>query len=168
MVAGYDRYFQIAHCFRDEDLRSDRQPEHTQIDLEMSFVEQDDVMNVVEGLISDVFEKTLGVKFPRPFLRMTYDEAMSRYGSDKPDLRFAMELTDLSPVLENSGFKIFDECIAGKGRVRGICFTPPAGKEFSRKHFDELTLWIQNFGAKGLAWMKVTGTDKVESRSGIF
>ncbi len=168
MVAGYDRYFQIAHCFRDEDSRGDRQPEHTQIDLEMSFVEQEDVMNVVEGMIADAFEKALGVKFERPFLRMPYDEAMSRYGSDKPDLRFGLELKDLSPVFEKCGFKIFDECLAGGGKIRGICFTPPAGKEFSRKHFDDLTVWIQNFGAKGLAWMKVTGPDKVESPIGKF
>lgn len=163
MVAGYDRYFQIAHCFRDEDLRADRQPEHTQIDLEMSFVEQEDVMGVVEGMIADAFEKALGVKFPRPFMQMTYDEAMSRYGSDKPDLRFGLELKDVSDVFQSSGFKIFDECLAGKGKIRGLCFTPPAGKEFSRKHFDDMTQFIQNFGAKGLAWMKVTGADKVES-----
>lgn len=163
MVAGYDRYFQLARCFRDEDLRADRQPEHTQIDLEMSFVDQEDVMGVVEGMISDAFEKALGVKFQRPFMQMTYDEAMSRYGSDKPDLRFGLELHDVSAIFENSGFKIFDECLAGKGRIRGLCFTPPAGKEFSRKHFDDMTQYIQNFGAKGLAWMKVTGPDKVES-----
>lgn len=163
MVAGYDRYFQLAHCFRDEDLRADRQPEHTQIDLEMSFVDQDDVMNLVEGLISEVFEKTLGVKFERPFRRMSYDEAMLRYGSDKPDLRFEMELHDLTSIFEASGFKIFDECIASGGKIRGICFTPPVGVEFSRKTFDELTEWLKNYGAKGLAWMKVTAADKVES-----
>lgn len=168
MVAGYDRYFQLAHCFRDEDSRGDRQPEHTQIDLEMSFVDQEDVMGVVEGMIADAFEKALGVKFQRPFLRMPYDEAMSRYGSDKPDLRFGLELHDLSAVFENCGFKIFDECLANKGKIRGVCFTPPAGKEFSRKHFDDLTQFIQNFGAKGLAWMKVTGSDKVESPIGKF
>lgn len=163
MVAGYDRYFQIAHCFRDEDSRGDRQPEHTQIDLEMSFVEQEDVMNIVEGMVADAFEKALGVKFERPFLQMTYDDAMNRYGSDKPDLRFGLELKDLSSLFEKSGFKVFDDCLAGNGKVRGICFTPPAGKEFSRKHFEDMTQYIQNFGAKGLAWMKVTGADKVES-----
>lgn len=168
MVAGYDRYVQIAHCFRDEDLRADRQPEHTQIDLEMSFVEQDDVMGLVEGLITQIFEKTLNVKLPRPFLRLTYDEAISRYGSDKPDLRFGLEMTDLTAVFEGSGFKIFDECIANQGKIRGLCFTPPAGKDFSRKHFDDLTQYVQNFGAKGLAWMKVTGPDKVESPIGKF
>ena len=168
MVAGYDRYFQIAHCFRDEDLRADRQPEHTQIDLEMSFVGQDDVMGLVEGMVADAFEKVLGVKFARPFLRMSYDEAMSRFGTDKPDLRFGLELQDLSSLFEKSGFKIFDECLAGGGKIRGICFTPPFGTDFSRKTFDELTLYIQNFGAKGLAWMKVSGADTVESPIGKF
>ncbi len=163
MVAGYDRYFQIAHCFRDEDLRSDRQPEHTQIDLEMSFVDEDDVMNIVEGMVSDVFEKAKGIKLARPFRRLTYQEAMDRFGSDKPDMRFAMELKDMSGVFEKCGFKIFDECLASGGKIRGISFTPPVGKEFSRKDFEELTLWIQNFGAKGLAWLKITGPDKAES-----
>lgn len=175
MVAGYDRYFQIAHCFRDEDLRSDRQPEHTQIDLEMSFVDEEDVMNVVEGIVSDVFEKAKGIKLQRPFRKMSYQEAMDRFGSDKPDLRFGMELKDMGSVFsaknpadpssggEKSGFKIFDECLASGGKIRGFAFTPPAGKEFSRKDFDELTQWIQNFGAKGLAWLKITAPDKAES-----
>ncbi len=163
MVAGYDRYFQIAHCFRDEDLRADRQQEHTQIDLEMSFVEEEDVMGVVEGMVADVFEKAKGIKLQRPFRRLTYQEAMDRFGSDKPDMRFSMELKDLSAVFEKSGFKIFDECIAGGGKIRGLCFTPPAGKEFSRKDFEELTLYIQNFGAKGLAWLKITAPDKADS-----
>ncbi len=163
MVAGYDRYFQLARCFRDEDLRSDRQPEHTQIDLEMSFVTEEDVMKLVEGMVCEVFEKTIGVKFQKPFRRLSYAEAMSRFGSDKPDMRFAMELQDLSEVFQNSGFKIFDECLAKKGRIRGICFTPPPGVEFSRKDFDDLTKWIQDFGAKGLAWFKVTGPEQVES-----
>lgn len=163
MVAGYDRYFQIAHCFRDEDLRSDRQPEHTQIDLEMSFVEEEDVMGIVEGMVADVFEKAKGIKLNRPFRRLTYQEAMDRFGSDKPDMRFAMELKDLSGVFEKSGFKIFDECLGSGGKIRGLCFTPPAGKEFSRKDIEELTLYVQNFGAKGLAWLKITGPDKAES-----
>jgi len=163
MVAGYDRYYQLARCFRDEDLRSDRQPEHTQIDIEMSFVDEEDVMGVVEGLVAEIFEKALGVKLPRPFRKMTYQEAISRYGSDKPDLRFQMELVDLTESFTGSGFKIFDETIASQGRVRGLCFTPPAGVEFSRKTFDDLTLWIRDFGAKGLAWMKVTGPDSVDS-----
>jgi aspartyl-tRNA synthetase len=163
MVAGYDRYFQLARCFRDEDLRSDRQPEHTQIDMEMSFVTEEDVMKIVEGMVLDVFEKMLNVKLEKPLRRMSYDEAMSRFGSDKPDLRFGMELTDLSETFQASGFKIFDECLAAKGRIRGLCFTPPAGQEISRKDFDDLTNWIKDFGAKGLARLKVTGPDKAES-----
>ena len=163
MVAGYDRYFQLARCFRDEDLRSDRQPEHTQIDIEMSFVDEEDVMRLVEGMVREVFEKVMQVKLPNPFPRMSYDEAMSRFGSDKPDMRFGMELTDLSPQFEKSGFKIFDECLNNKGRIRGLAFTPPGGKELSRKDFDELTQWIQGYGAKGLAWLKVTAPDKADS-----
>jgi aspartyl-tRNA synthetase len=163
MVAGYDRYFQLARCFRDEDLRSDRQPEHTQIDLEMSFVDEKDVMKLVEGMVADVFEKMLKIKLNRPFRCMGYDEAISRYGSDKPDLRFGMELQDLTAHFEGSGFKIFDEIINKKGKIRGLCFTPPAAVLFSRKDFDDLTQWIQAFGAKGLAWFKVTGPDQVES-----
>ncbi len=163
MVSGYDRYFQLARCFRDEDLRSDRQPEHTQIDLEMSFVDEKDVMKLVEGMVADALEKMRGVKLERPFRCLDYDEAMSRFGSDKPDLRFGMELKDVSSVFESSGFKIFDQVLAQKGRIRALCFTPPAGTQFSRKDFDELTQWIQDFGAKGLAWFKVTGESSVES-----
>ena len=163
MVSGYDRYFQFARCFRDEDLRKDRQPEHTQIDLEMSFVSEEDVMNLVEGLIVDIFEKTLDVKVKRPFHRLSYADAMNRFGSDKPDMRFEMELKDLSELFEGSGFKIFDTCLSSKGKIRGICFTPPKGVEPTRKFFDDLTAWIQNYGAKGLAWMKVKGPDAVDS-----
>lgn len=163
MVAGYDRYFQLARCFRDEDLRSDRQPEHTQIDLEMSFVTEEDVMKVVEGMVADVFEKMLQIKLPKPLRRMSYEEAMSRYGSDKPDLRFGLELKDLSAEFAGSGFKIFDSCLADKGKIRGLCFTLPAGQEFSRSDFDNLTKYIQDFGAKGLAWLKITGPDQAES-----
>ncbi|HTL48521.1 MAG TPA: aspartate--tRNA ligase [Verrucomicrobiae bacterium] len=163
MVAGYDRYFQLARCFRDEDLRSDRQPEHTQIDIEMSFVEEDDVMQLVEGMVADVFEKTMNLKLQRPFRTMDYFEAMDRYGSDKPDLRFGMELQDLTALFQGSGFKVFDSVIESKGKIRGLCFKPPAGSEFSRKTFDDLTEWIKNFGAKGLAWLKVTGDGQAES-----
>lgn len=163
MVSGYDRYYQLARCFRDEDLRSDRQPEHTQIDLEMSFVDEKDVMKVVEGMVADVLEKMRQVKLDRPFRCLSYDEAMSRFGTDKPDLRFALELKDVSAVFEASGFKIFDEALAQKGKIRALCFTPPRSAVFSRKDFDDLTLWIKDFGAKGLAWFKVTGENKVES-----
>jgi aspartyl-tRNA synthetase len=163
MVSGYDRYFQFARCFRDEDLRSDRQLEHTQIDLEMSFVDEEDVMGIVEGMVKSVFQKVLNRKLDENFQRMPYAEAINRYGSDKPDLRFGMELEDLSALFEGSGFKVFDSVIASQGKIRGLCFSVPEGKEFSRKTFDDLTEWIKNFGAKGLAWLKVTGADSAES-----
>lgn len=163
MVAGYDRYYQFARCFRDEDLRKDRQPEHTQIDLEMSFIDEDDMMSVVEGMIAHVFKHALKKEIPLPLRRMSYQEAMDKYGCDKPDLRYGMEIKNLTPVFEKSGFKIFDETIANGGEIRGLCLTPPAGVEFSRKDFDDLTKWIQTYGAKGLAWFKVIGLDQVES-----
>lgn len=163
MVSGYDRYFQLARCFRDEDLRKDRQPEHTQIDLEMSFIEEEDIMGVVEGMVSIVFKKMLNIDLKTPFARLSYEDAMNQYGSDKPDLRFNMELVDLTSLFEGSGFKIFNECLAAKGRIRGLCFKSPDHVEFSRKDFDTLTQWIGDFGAKGLAWFKVKGPDGVES-----
>ncbi|MBU9889655.1 MAG: aspartate--tRNA ligase [Candidatus Omnitrophica bacterium] len=163
MVSGYDRYYQFARCFRDEDLRKDRQPEHTQIDLEMSFIDEEDIMDVVEGMVAHVFRHARKIDVPLPLRRMSYQEAMEKYGCDKPDLRYGMPLQDLTPVFEGSGFKIFDETIAKKGTVRGLCFTPPAGTEFSRKDFDDLTQWIRTYGAKGLAWFKVTGADTAES-----
>lgn len=163
MVSGYDRYYQLARCFRDEDLRKDRQPEHTQIDLEMSFIDEEDIMGVVEGMVAHVFKHVKKIDVALPLRRMSYQEAMEKYGCDKPDLRYGMPLHDLTPVFEGSGFKIFDETLAKKGTLRGLCFTPPAGTEFSRKDFDDLTKWIQAFGAKGLAWFKVTGPGTVES-----
>jgi len=164
MIAGYDRYYQIARCFRDEDLRKDRQPEHTQIDLEMSFIGEEDIMGVVEGMIAYVFKHAKKIDVPLPLRRMSYKEAMDKYGCDKPDLRYEMEIRNLTPVFEKSGFKIFDETIAGGGEIRALPFTPPAGVEFSRKDFDDLTKWLQqDFGVKGLAWLKVTGPDTVES-----
>ena len=149
MVSGYDRYYQFARCFRDEDLRKDRQPEHTQIDLEMSFIDEEDIMGVVEGMVAHVFKHACGVDLKLPLRRMSYKEAMEKYGSDKPDLRYGMEMKDLSGIFASSGFKVFDEVLAKKGSIRGLCFTPPAGVEFSRKDFDDLTQWIKNFGAKG-------------------
>lgn len=163
MVSGYDRYFQLARCFRDEDLRKDRQPEHTQIDLEMSFVEEADVMQVVEKMVTEVFEKALNLKIQKPFRIMSYQEAMERYGSDKPDLRFGMELHDLTDCFKTAGFKIFSECIAQGGRIRGLRYTPPPKIELSRKYFDDHTRYIQDFGAKGLAWFKVKSETEVES-----
>lgn len=163
MVAGYDRYFQLARCFRDEDLRRDRQPEHTQIDLEMSFVEEEDVMQVVEGMITEVVEKVKKIKLERPFRRLAYAEALERFGTDKPDLRFGMELRDVTSIFEGSGFKIFDRVISEGGKIRALCFVPPEGTRFSRKDYDDLTAWIQTWGVKGLTWFEVKGPDKVES-----
>lgn len=163
MVAGYDRYYQMARCFRDEDLRSDRQPEHTQIDLEMSFVDEEDVMKVVEGMVAEVMEKTLKLPLARPFRCLSYEEAVSRFGSDKPDLRFGLELADLTAVFEKSGFKVFDDALTQQGRVRGLTFTPPKGVDLSHKEFDGLTQWVQGTGAKGLAWFRIRGPEEVDS-----
>ncbi|MFH1800443.1 MAG: aspartate--tRNA ligase [Candidatus Omnitrophota bacterium] len=164
MIAGYDRYYQIARCFRDEDLRKDRQPEHTQIDLEMSFISEEDIMGAVEGMIAYVFKHAKKIDIPLPLRRLSYKDAMDKYGCDKPDLRYGMEIRNLTPVFEKSGFRVFDETIASEGEIRGLSFTPPAGVEFSRKDFDDLTKWLQqDFGVKGLAWLKVTGPDTVES-----
>jgi aspartyl-tRNA synthetase len=164
MISGYDRYYQIARCFRDEDLRKDRQPEHTQIDLEMSFITEEDIMGVVEGMIAYVFKHAKKIDIPLPLRRMSYKEAMDKYGCDKPDLRYGMEIRNLTSVFEKSGFRVFDETITNGGEIRGLSFTPPAGVEFSRKDFDDLTKWLQqDFGVKGLAWLKVTGPDTVES-----
>ena len=154
MVAGFDKYFQVVKCFRDEDLRADRQPEFTQVDLEMSFVEEDDVMSVTENLIALVFKEALGKDITVPFPRLAYDEAMLRYGSDKPDTRFGMEISDLTSELAACGFKVFAETIKKGGVVRAI--TVPGGAEFSRSDIDELTKFAGEFGARGLAWMKIT------------
>jgi len=164
MVSGYDRYYQIARCFRDEDLRKDRQPEHTQIDLEMSFIDEKDIMGAVEGMVGHIFKHAKKIDIQLPLRRMTYQEAMDKYGCDKPDLRYGMEIKNLTAVFEKSGFRVFDETITNGGQIRGLCFTPPAGVEFSRKDFDDLTKWLQqDYGAKGLAWFKVTGAGQVES-----
>jgi len=154
MVSGFDRYFQIAKCFRDEDLRADRQPEFTQIDLEMSFVDENDVMQATEGLLAAIFKEALGKDLELPFARLSYDEAMLRYGSDKPDTRFGMEIADLCGELKNCQFKVFAQAISGGGVVRGICV--PGGEKFSRSEIDGLTSFVAAYGARGLAWMKVT------------
>ena len=156
MLSGFDRYIQIAKCFRDEDLRADRQPEFTQIDLEMSFVDENDVMTMVEGFIATVFDKVLGVKVELPLKRMTWNEAMCRYGSDKPDLRFGFEIKDLSGILENSEFKVFSSAISEGGSVRAINIKGGADK-FSRKEIDKLTDFAKTYRAKGLAWSKWAG-----------
>ena len=155
MLSGMDRYFQIARCFRDEDLRADRQPEFTQIDIEMSFVEQDDVMSVNERFIARVFKEILDVEVKTPFLRMPYSEAMSRYGSDKPDTRFGMELTDVSDLVKDCGFKVFSDAVANGGSVRLINAKNLADK-ISRKNIDALGEFAKTYKAKGLAWVKYT------------
>lgn len=154
MVAGTDRYFQIAKCFRDEDLRADRQPEFTQIDLEMSFADADDVIAVQEGFLKRVMKEIKGVEIKTPFPRLTYAEAMARYGSDKPDTRFAMELVDLSELVQDCDFKVFTDALAAGGAVRGIA-VPDGAAQYSRKKIDKLTEEARHYGAKGLVWIKV-------------
>ncbi len=156
MLSGFDRYIQIAKCFRDEDLRADRQPEFTQIDLEMSFVDENDVMSMVEGFVSSLFKKVLNVEVPLPLKRMTWTEAMNKYGSDKPDLRFGFEICDLSEVLASTEFKVFASAISEGGSVRAINIKGGADK-FSRKEIDKLTDFVKTYRAKGLAWSKWMG-----------
>ncbi len=163
MVAGYDRYVQVARCFRDEDLRADRQPEFTQLDLEMSFITADDVMGVIEGLVARLAKEILGLDVPLPLPRMTYDEAMERFGHDAPDLRFGMELIDITDLAGESEFKVFRGVADAGGRVRGIN-AKGAADRYSRKGIDELTAFVvENFGAKGLAWFKVEGDGRLAS-----
>jgi len=152
MVAGVERYFQIARCFRDEDLRADRQPEHTQIDLEMSFVEQDDILSLMEEMLAKVFSVALNIKLDLPFLRLPYQEAIERYGTDKPDLRFGLELVDLSDIVAGSEFKVFSETIKAGGVVKGI----RVRADFTRSELDELTEMVKEWGASGLAWLVIT------------
>jgi aspartyl-tRNA synthetase len=166
MVAGYDKYFQIARCLRDEDLRADRQPEFTQLDLEMSFVEMDDVLSVVERLTADVFQKCLGVTIPLPLKRLNYQEAMLRYGSDKPDLRYGLEIAELSDLAGQMELQPFREALAAGGKVRGLNAKGAADK-FSRKNLDELDKTARQAGAKLLAWIKVE-PDKVGSSIAKF
>jgi aspartyl-tRNA synthetase len=161
MVAGYDKYFQIARCLRDEDLRADRQPEFTQLDLEMSFVEMNDVFRVIEGLIVDVFAHCLGVTIPLPFPRLNYADAMLRYGSDKPDLRFGLEIVDIGDIAGQTEFKVFRGTLEAGGKVRVINVRGAANK-FSRKGLDELEQLVKRLNAKGLAWIKVEA-DKLTS-----
>lgn len=154
MVGGTDRYMQIVKCFRDEDLRADRQPEFTQIDLEMSFVDMDDVINMQEGFIKRVFKEVMDIDIETPFPRMTWDEAMERYGSDKPDTRFGFELKKLNDTVKDCQFKVFTDCLESGGDVRGICID--GGSEFfSRKDIDKITNDTKAYGAKGLVWIRV-------------
>ena len=155
MVAGYDRYVQVARCFRDEDLRADRQPEFTQLDLEMSFVDADDVIGMIDGLVQRMAKEVLNLDVQLPLPRMTYDEAMERFGHDAPDLRFGMELINCSDIAEKVEFRVFSGAVSNGGVVRGIKADGVAA-DFSRKRIDELTEWVkQDFGAKGLAWFRV-------------
>lgn len=154
MLSGFDKYFQVARCFRDEDLRSDRQPEFTQLDMEMSFVDCDDVINVAEGFLKKVFKEILNIDIKLPLRRLSFHEAMAKYGSDKPDTRFSMELQDLTDIFKNTDFKVFSSAIENGGSVRAIV-APGAADKISRKEIDKLTQWIKAYGAAGLAWTKV-------------
>lgn len=159
MIAGFDRYFQIVKCFRDEDLRADRQPEFTQIDYEMSFVSEEEVMDVAERLIATLFKELLGVELKTPFERISYREAMEKYGTDKPDRRFGLELIELTDIFKNTAFKVFKSVVEAGGIIKAINFK---GSNLSRKEIDELTKFVQSLGAKGLAWIKVE-KDKLTS-----
>lgn len=161
MVAGMERYFQIVRCFRDEDLRADRQPEFTQLDIEMSFVDADDIMDMTEGLIRHVFKGALGVNLPEKFQRMTWDEAMDKYGSDKPDLRFGMELINMTEAVKGSEFKVFNDIIDKGGIVKAINVKGDAG--IPRRELDGLVNFVAIYGAKGLAWMQIQPDGSVKS-----
>ena len=163
MVAGYDRYIQVARCFRDEDLRADRQPEFTQLDLEMSFINAEDIIGVIDGLVARLAKEILGLDVTLPLPRMSYDEAMERFGHDAPDLRFGMEIVDITDLAKESEFQVFRGVADAGGRVRGIN-AKGAADRYSRKGIDELTAFVvENFGAKGLAWFKVEADGKLAS-----
>ncbi|MBR1993544.1 MAG: aspartate--tRNA ligase, partial [Firmicutes bacterium] len=167
MVGGTDRYVQIVKCFRDEDLRADRQPEFTQIDLEMSFVDVDDVIEIQEGYLKRVFKEMKGIDIETPFPRIPYDEAMNRYGSDKPDTRVGFELNDITDMVAGCGFKVFTDAIAAGGSVRGICITG-AAESYTRKKIDKLTEQVKSYGAKGMVWMKVAENEVTSSVNKFF
>jgi len=165
MMSGMDRYYQIARCFRDEDLRADRQPEFTQLDVEMAFVEQEDVLNTAEELIRTTFKSVLDIELPNPFPRMTYAEAMRRYGSDKPDLRIDLELVDIAEAVKDAEFKVFSApANDDNGRV-AVLKVPQGGKNFTRKQIDDYEPFVKRYGARGLAWIKVN--DKAAGRDGL-
>lgn len=166
MVSGTDRYMQIVKCFRDEDLRADRQPEFTQIDLEMSFVDEEDVMAMNEGFLKKIFHDVMGVDIQLPLPRLTWHEAMERYGSDKPDVRFGFELHCLNHLAEKCEFKVFTDALAAGGDVRGICIDGGSDK-FSRKDIDKLTASVKDYGAKGMVWMRV-GEGEINSSVNKF
>ena len=167
MVAGFDRYMQIARCFRDEDLRADRQPEFTQIDIEMSFIDKEDILGLIEGFIKRLFKESLGVEVAAPFPRLTYKEAMERYGSDKPDTRYAMEITDIGDEVKGCGFGVFTGALENGGKVAAIT----AKKAFSiltRKEVDKLTEFVRGIGAKGLAWARIGDDGTIASSFAKF
>lgn len=153
MIGGIDRYFQIVRCFRDEDLRADRQPEFTQLDMEMSFVQPEDVFHVVEGMMADLFKELKGVDLKRPFPRLSWEEATSRYGTDKPDIRFGLDLVDISDIFRGSKVQVFVSALDRGGLVKGLCV--PGAASLSRRELDELTPFVAGYGAKGLAWAKI-------------
>lgn len=167
MVAGFDRYMQIARCFRDEDLRADRQPEFTQIDIEMSFVDMEDVLCMCEGFMVRVFKEALGVEIPAALPRLTYAEAMERFGTDKPDTRYAMELFDISPLVQNSEFGVFSGAVQAGGSVRGIT-AKNSVETLSRKEIDRLTEFVRGIGAKGLAWVRLQKDGSIASSFAKF
>jgi len=166
MVSGFDKYFQLARCYRDEDARGDRQPEFTQIDIEMSFVKRDDILAMCEGLMGYVFKKTLGVELPAQFVRIPYDESMDRFGTDKPDLRFGMEMQDFSPFVEACGFQAFKDALAAGGKVKALVV--PGKADYSRKQIDELEAQARIYKAKGLAWMKLNAEGALEGGASKF
>ena len=153
MVGGIERYFQVARCFRDEDLRADRQPEFTQVDIEASFLTRDQFLGIIEGLFCEIFKTFKETTLSRPFMRLTHAEAMEKYGSDKPDLRFGLPIIDISAIAQNTSFAVFTQTLGNGGTVRGLRF--PGGAERSRKEIEDLTTWTQAQGARGLAWIKV-------------
>lgn len=164
MASGIDRYFQLARCFRDEDLRADRQPEHTQIDMEMSFVTINDIHEIVEGLVKEIF-KTAGKDLKTPFVKLPFEEAMNRFGSDKPDLRYTLEIKNVGEIFANTGFKVFQDVLSANGAIYAVRAEKAAS--FSRSHFDKLTELAKKNGAKGLVWLKVKG-DGFEGPSAKF
>ena len=164
MVSGFDKYFQIARCYRDEDSRGDRQPEFTQIDVEMSFVGRDDVLSMTEGMMSHVFKKVMNINLPEKFRRLTWEEAMELYGSDKPDLRFDMQLKDFSPFVERSGFQAFKDALSQGGAVKALVVKGKA--EFSRKQIEELEAHAKIYKAKGMAWMKAADNGQITLEGG--
>jgi len=160
MVSGMEKYFQIVRCFRDEDLRADRQPEFTQLDIEMSFIERDDILGIMEEMVAYIFDCVLGKKITTPFPRISYEDAINQYGSDKPDLRFDIPLVDIGELVKDSGFKVFADVLSSGGQVKGI--NAPGCGHYSRKELDDLTTYCAIFGAKGLAWI-IVSEDGVKS-----